>query len=290
MNYTVFMVIFLLLTQGCTQQKGQEIKIATNSWIGYAPLFYAKEKGYLKELNMKLITSVSLAEASNIYEMGQADIVTTTQHEYFALKTITHDIEPIVLLDRSYGGDMVLSNKSLKALKEAKKIYAYLEIDSINLEIVKDFIAFTNLDKSKIIFTNKDQDKIQSLSNDTSKTMLIITYAPYNIKLETKGFKEVASTKDEGSIVVIDALCAKKSLIKNQSKRLKALKKILDKSIKAIQSNPKETYLLVESYLQNISYAEYLDALEKIRWINKPEKNLLDVMKKLNYSTKDIIR
>ena len=294
MKKAVLYLFFTLFFVACSPQNNKEIVISTNQWIGYTPLYYAYEKGYLKNLNIKIINSVSLAEAADVYRVGKADMVTTTQHEYNALEIAMHDIVPVILLDRSNGGDMVLSNKSMQALQKSKKIYAYLEIDSINQEILKDFIKKNDLDSSKFIFVNKDQEQIQSIDFQKQlkkgDSIVIVTYVPYNAPLIKKGFHELASTKNIDSIVVIDALCAKHKLLQTQEERLKKLKQIIDDSIQEINDNPRETYKVTAKYLSNISYQEYLLALKNIKWINKPSNDLLDFISQYHYDKRYIIK
>ena len=288
-------VLLLLLSilftfSACSSQNKKPLIIATNQWIGYAPLFYAYEKGELDKLNIRLINRTSLAEAADLYSIGKVDMVTTTQHEYNMLKKSTHDITPIILLDRSNGGDMILSNKSIQQLSQAHKIYAYLEIDSINQELLIEFIKHNNINKSKMVYIDKDQKQIQDLKNNTAKNILIVTYSPYDIILKEKGFQEIASTKDINSLIVIDALSATNKVIKTDKKRLIALKKIIDKAIKSIQKDPKVSYPLVRKHLGNISYTEYVNSLKLIKWINKPSTNLLKRIEKYGYKKEDIIQ
>jgi len=264
--------------------------IATNQWIGYAPLFYAYEKGELDKLNIQLINRVSLGEAADLYSIGKADMVTTTQHECNYLKNSTHDITPVILIDRSNGGDMILSNKSIQQLELAHKIYAYLEIDSINQELLTQFMKQNNINTNKMVYIDKDQRQIQGLPNNTEKNTLIVTYSPYDIILKEKGFQEIASTKDINKLMVIDTLCTTNNIIKNDKKRLIALKKIIDKAIKSIQKDPKASYLLVRKHLENISYTEYLNSLQLIKWINKPSKKLLKHIEKYGYKEENIIQ
>lgn len=265
------------------QEYKKELKISTNSWIGYTPLYYAKEKGYLDKLNIQLITNVSLAEAANVYLVGNADIVSTTQHEFHTIQKSIKDTVPIILLDRSYGGDMILSNKTLDEIKKAKSIDAYLEIDSINSDLIRDFLHFNKFDKNKFNFINKDQAQIQDLKSNNSQTTLIVTYTPYDIKLKKHGFHEIISTRFMKELVVIDALCTHKQLLKTQKSRLKQLKIIIDKSIKEIQADKQNSYKLVKQYVEGITYKEYLKAFNGIKWINHPSDKLLQRIKPMGY-------
>lgn len=289
MKYLIAMLSLLFIFVSCSSEPEKQIVISTNEWIGYAPLFYAYDHGELDKINFKLIKNVSLAEAANLYAVGKADIVTTTQHEYHTLKQEVQDITPIILIDRSDGGDMVLSNKSVKALQASKKIYAYLEIDSINKEILIDFMTHNKIDKKKLVFIDRDQKQIQDVQNDKSKSIIIVTYTPYNVSLEKKGFQEIASTKDINSIIVIDALCARNSIIESDKKRLIALKKVIDTAIEQIQQDPQESYKVVKKYLSNISYKEYLEALSQIKWINKPSKEMLHFIRKYGYKEETLL-
>ncbi|ADN08983.1 ABC transporter substrate-binding protein [Sulfurimonas autotrophica] len=285
----ILISIFFIFS-ACSSKPQKQIIISTNQWIGYAPLFYAFEKGELNKLNIKIITSVSLAEAADLYNIGKANMVTTTQHEYNVLKNTTHDIKAVILMDRSNGGDMILSNKSLDELKKSKKIDAYLEVDSINQEILLDFLKKNAISEDKINFINKDQRQIQDVKNDKTQDILIVTYSPYNIALEKKSFKEVASTKNINSIIVIDALCATNEIIKSDKKRLIQLKKIIDNAIKTIENDPEASYKVISKYLSGLSYKDYIDSLSLIKWINKPSKELLEYIQKYGYNKDDIIQ
>ncbi|WP_295421868.1 hypothetical protein [Sulfurovum sp.] len=292
--FTKVLLLFILLLSGCTSDRDESIysktlKISTNSWIGYAPLYYAKAKGYLKPLNIELIVNVSLAEAADIYLIGNADIVSATQHEYKQIKKSIPDTVPFILLDRSNGGDMILSNRSLDTIKKAKKIDAYLEIDSINADMLQDFIRQYDLNISRFNFINKDQAQIASLAPEQKKAMLIVTYAPYDVKLRKAGFSLLSSTRNTHELVVIDALCTRKTLLQRDKTRLMALKKVIDRSIKEIEADKKGSYDLVSGYLGDINSQDYLDAFKGIKWINHPDKDLLKCIEPLGYNKEYIL-
>ena len=56
----VFLLFVVLSFSSCVEDN-KKIKITTSTWIGYAPLFYAKEKNWLEPLNIKLLNVVSLS-------------------------------------------------------------------------------------------------------------------------------------------------------------------------------------------------------------------------------------
>ena len=293
-NFLFFRIIFALLIAlllgGCNQKPASsEIRIATNAWIGYAPLFMANEKGLLQKEGFRLLHNVSLAEAMEVFSVGKAHMVTTTQHEYFALRKEV-PLKPVILLDRSDGGDMILSNVTVEELKKAPHIDVYLELDSINNELLRSFAKKEGLDIHKMHFLDMDQKQIQQSVNPGQIPMLVVTYSPYHKALIKKGLHIVASTKDLDSIVVIDALCARTDIIAKERPRIKKLKIIIDSMIGTIEQNPKEAYRLCKNYLQDLAYEDFLKSLKLIRWINHPDTKILQVIEEIGYDTSELVK
>ncbi len=280
----------LLFFISCTTQKDKELTIAVNSWIGYTPLFYAKEKNYLKNINIKLVPTVSLGESTELFSIAKVDMLTATQHEYNTLSRSFPTLIPVILMDRSNGGDMILSNRSIQELQESQNITVYLEVDSINNEMIQEFTKKYHLNANIMKYINQDQSQIQDITYTKDDAVIIVTYSPYNLKLIKKGFKELASTKDTDTLLVIDAIYMKKeTFIENKTTVLK-LKKIIDQSILEIQKNPYQAYQLVQSYLINISFEEFENSLKMIKWINIPDDELIHTLEKANYSKDNILR
>ncbi len=262
---------FTLLFSSCSPTENKQLKISATTWIGYSPLYYAKEKGWLKPLNIKLLHVSSLSENMYLYEAGNADAYVGTQYEYGVLSKKDPSLLPIMLFDRSYGGDIVMSNFSISKLQNTKDpIDAYLEMDSINNTLFKDFIQKYELKNKDINYINRDQAYISTLKNkNPKKPTIIVTYIPYDTKLEKNGFKNIASTKTDLDLFVIDALFTKEKTLHEHKEQFVELKKLVDRAIKSLKKDPKEFYNTVKPYILDVSYESFEKDLDNIIWINK---------------------
>lgn len=288
----LFFVMVLLLFVSCSSEYDKKLKVSATTWIGYAPLFYAKEKGWLQELNIKLLNVSSLSENMYLYKAGKSDAYVGTQYEYGILSKEYPSLKPIMMFDRSYGGDVIMSNSSIKELQnELGSIDAYLEMDSINYTLIKDFINKYELQNKDINYINKDQAQISLLdSNNMDKKIIIVTYVPYNKQLEKSGFKEIASTKDGLDLFVVDAMFTKKQVLNEHNKQFIELKKLVDKGIDILNSDPKGFYDVIKPYMLNMEYDEFKNSLKDIVWINKElSPELKSRMRQSNISTRDLI-
>ena len=288
----VFLLFVVLSFSSCVEDN-KKIKITTSTWIGYAPLFYAKEKNWLEPLNIKLLNVVSLSENMYLYKAGNADAFVGTQYEYNFLLQEDKTLIPIIIFDKSNGGDMILSNLTLDELSKTNKdIDAYLAIDSLNSILLNDFIRSNNLQDKKINYINEDQSNISRLkANEINNPTIIVTYTPYNNILEKNYFRELSSTKKSDDLLIIDGMYVKKDFYYENKETFVKLKKLVDDSIINLQNNPKEFYNTVKPYLTNISYEEFLSSLNDIIWLNKDiPTNILEKLDNSNFKTKDLIK
>ncbi|MCD6190999.1 MAG: hypothetical protein J7K14_05590 [Sulfurimonas sp.] len=265
----ILLFTLLLLFTSCSSDYDKRLKISATTWVGYIPLFYAKEKGWLKPLNIKLLHVSSLAENMYLYEAGNSDAYTGTQYEYSMLSKNMKSLKPIMMLDRSNGGDLVMGNLSVEDLQNTtSQIDAYLELDSVNNTVLKDFLSKYKLEDKNINYINRDQVVIKQMQAD-SKPTLIVTYVPYNFALEKQGFMELASTKDSLDLLVVDALFTRTETYDAHQKQFSELKKLVDKSIESLKKDPKEFYATVKPYILDMSYDEFVNSLDDIVWINR---------------------
>ena len=268
----VILLFTLINLFACSPPKEAPLKIIANSWIGYSPLFYAKEKGWLEPLNIKILTVISLGESLNIYESAELDAFTGTQYEFNQVQQKDPSILPIIIFDRSNGGDSIMANQSIQDLqKTTQTIDVYLEIHSVNQLVFKDFIKTHHLSHKKFNYINKNQLKIYSILQaeiPTNTPTIIITYSPYAQKLSSLGLQELASTRNGLELLVIDALFTpKQTYLQNQSK-FKQLKKLIDQAVIDLETNPHQYYETVKMHLEDISYHDFLNSLKGIEWLN----------------------
>ncbi|MFT5660458.1 MAG: NitT/TauT family transport system substrate-binding protein [Sulfurimonas sp.] len=291
MSYKIIFTMFLLFSlTSCSSLPEKKLRISATTWVGYTPLFYANAKGWLRQHNIKLLNVSSLAENMYIYKAKNSDAYVGTQYEYNLLHQENRSLRPIMMFDRSYGGDMILSNVSIETLQNtAQEIDTYLEVDSINSTILKDFIKIYSIKEENINYINKDQSQIDLLKV-SKKPTIIVTYVPYNITLQKSGFKEIASTKDGLDIFVVDAMFTTAEIFSKHKNQFIELKKIVDISIEALKNDPKEFYETIKPYMLNMDYNEFEASLHDIIWINKDiTPGMKERMNQAGLQTRDLI-
>ncbi len=283
---------FSLLIVACSSQNHEKLKVSSSTWIGYSPLFYAKEQGWLKPFNIELLNVVSLSENVYLYEAGNSDAFVGTQYEYNLVAQKKHSLMPVIMFDRSYGGDLIMANVSIKELQETNStIDVYLEMDSINKTLIEYFTNKYHLDNKKIRYINQDQTQISTLNAKNIKhPIIVVTYIPYNQVLQKRGFKELVSTKDGLDIFVVDAMFTTTETFHEHKEQFIELKKMINKALVVLKNDPHHFYESVKPYMNNISYDEFNASLNDIIWVNDNlSQELIQRLKEVAFPTRDLI-
>jgi len=259
------LILLIIFFTGCDSKQTRPMLISTNLWVGYSPLYYAQEKGWLRENNIKLIRTVSLAESLNTFQNRTSDVLCGTRYEIQKVSQNESKPGSVILLDRSNGGDYILSNRSLDELKRASKIDVFMEIESVNSILLEFFMNMHGLKSSQMNLINSSQIINSKLPMKKNAT-LIITYEPYNIKLEKQGYRILGSTK-EPDLLVIDAMYIPHRTKQKFTKEIDRVNFIMFQSLKALKENPKEYFQTINKYYEYANFTEFENSLNSIEWI-----------------------
>jgi len=289
----LFAFCLSVLLQACERApQPPDLKIVTNSWIGYAPLYYIRQKGQLDSLGIKLVTVVSLGESLQLYRSGVAGAFTGTQYEFAEAYARDPSLTPVILFDRSNGGDLVMGNRTIaefQALDEPVDVY--LEVGSVNSLVLQDFLKAYGLGGLTLRYINQDQGRISTLqAKELERPTLITTYFPYNLTLEQHGFRELASTRDNIQLLVIDALYTSQAVLMQHKEQLRQLKGLVDQAIEIARRDPEGFYPVVADFLGRPGLEAFKAGMEDIVWINRSRAPELESrLREAGFPTEDLL-
>ncbi len=278
---TVFIAAILFLGCGDTSQK--KTIIAANDWIGYLPLAYADEMGWLKKQNFILKWTKSLSESKVLCEMDLCDGLCSTQFEVKSLKN-PKKVVPYFFIDQSLGADMILSNVTLKKLKNLPWIDVYLERSSVNEFLIENFKKNFHI-KTKFILNDITQEDLLKLNK--KKPIIIVTYEPYATRLKERGFLLLASSKTLDGLRIYDLFFAKKNFPKSRAQELHT---IFFTAVKELKKKPKYFYQIIKKYTVFQSFLEFQIAMQGLRWIENPTKEDIEYLRKDGFDISRLIR
>lgn len=84
------------------------VRVASNAWVGYAPLFLARESGHYASANLRLLELSSNSASLMALASGQVEAAALTLDEVLVAREGGLDLKVILMFDDSAGADLVL--------------------------------------------------------------------------------------------------------------------------------------------------------------------------------------
>ena len=96
----------------------EPIKLGMSSWIGYAPLYLAKEKGFFQKqgIDVEIVVIESPADRRAAFAADKIQGMATTvdTHVMTAAAENPIPVKQVLALDDSHGGDGIVAKKEIK--------------------------------------------------------------------------------------------------------------------------------------------------------------------------------
>ena len=108
----------------------QELTIAHSTWVGYGPLYIARDKGFFEEegLDVELVVMEDVKTRMPALAAGRIDVAVTTIDTVLAFYSPEHPLSYLFALDDSRGGDGIVAGKDIKTIADLKgKSIAFTE-------------------------------------------------------------------------------------------------------------------------------------------------------------------
>ena len=219
----------------------EPLKIRYSIWVGYGPLFIAKEKGFFKEekVDVELINMNDPKEGFFAMAAGRLDgVVSTIDTMVLYLKT-GKEFQYVLALDDSAGGDGLVARKEIKSVKDLKgKKVAFSEGS------VSQF--FLNVLLKDAGLTQKDVEAVNMKPEDAGAAFIAekvdaaVTWEPWlsKGKAAAHGQLLVDSSKTPG--LITDVLIFRSDVIAKRGKEIQGVVNAWNKAVAFWEKNRTE--------------------------------------------------
>jgi NitT/TauT family transport system substrate-binding protein len=256
------------LLTSCEPQARPPLKLGSNVWPGYEPLYLARELGYYSNSTIQLVSYPAITEVSRAFRNGDLDIAALTLDETLVLAETNPEVRVILVTDVSNGADVMMAKPSIQSVKDLKGKRVGAETTALGA-----YMLVRALEQGGVKF----QD-IQVVSLGTSEhegafkqglVDAVVTFEPTRSKLLQEGSNIVFdSSQIPGEIV--DVLVTRQSVVEQ---RQDGLNHLLDGWFRALAyhaQNPQEGARLM-ARRQEATPQDFLDSLKLLRIPNLTE-------------------
>ncbi|WP_394524257.1 ABC transporter substrate-binding protein [Lacrimispora sp. JR3] len=257
--------------------------IGQSSWIGFAPMYLAEQKGFFKnhgaDVSIQLFESKTDSKSALMAKRIQG--MSTTIDTHVLNKASGMDISVVLALDTSAGGDGLIAKSDLKDVKS-------LAGHTVALDTTggASYFWFQYL-LQKEGMTLDDVQAVNMSSGDAGAAFIAgevdaaVTWEPWLSKAkETEGDSVMIDSSATPGII-LDALAMDNDFIKSYPGTVRAIVSGWYDALDYIKSNPEDAYKIMAEYTGN-------DSGDSLKAAMESEIELYDEAKNLSYFETDI--
>jgi len=247
-------LVFLSMVFLCTGSvyAAEPIKLGMSTWLGYAPLYLAKEKGFFQKrgLDVEVVVIESPADRRVAFAADKIQGFATTvdTHVMTAAAENPIPLKQVLALDDSHGGDGIVSKKEIKTIKDlkGKTVAAQLGAGAsyfwLNYVLAQEGMKLSDLKTIDM----KAGDAGSAFV--AGKIDAAVTWEPWLSKARETPFGHVLLASDKTPGIIVDSLAFKPDFLKKRGEDVKKIVAAWNEAVKFAVDNPQEADAIMAKF------------------------------------------
>ncbi|MGI6226228.1 MAG: ABC transporter substrate-binding protein [Peptococcales bacterium] len=216
-----------------------KLTLTLPTWVGYGPIYIAKEKGFFNEngIDLEISKIDGLAERKQALAGKKIDGMATAQDVQVTLAAANVPVKVIWALDGSFGGDGMLAKNDINTVADLKGKTIALETGTTS-----HFFALTVLKDAGL--TEQDITIQNMTAGDAGAAFVAgrvdaaVTWEPWLSKGKANG-KVLVSTKDYPTIIV-DSVSFRADIVEQYPEAMNGFVKAMGQAMAYWKENPQD--------------------------------------------------
>lgn len=246
----------------CTRQPEAPLRVGTNVWPGYEPLYLARELGYYPAGKIKFVEYSSASEVLQAFRNEAIDAATLTLDEVILLAETTSDVRVVLVLDFSHGADVVMGQPSIASLRDLKGKRVGLEAGALGAYMLTRALETIDLTLADVHPVSLDISEHERAFKE-GNVDAVVTFEPVKTKLRAVNATQLFdSSQIPGEIV--DVLIVRRGFAEKNQTRIDELVRGWFRAITYLRDDSKAANAAM-ARRERISAGEFQEALKGLR-------------------------
>ncbi|MDX1294621.1 MAG: ABC transporter substrate-binding protein [Sulfurimonadaceae bacterium] len=261
----------LLIMGGCSKYEEtsrETIRIGTNYWLGYEPLYLAKGLGVMDRSRIRLVEYGSNTEVIEAYRNGVIEGAALTLDEALLMAEEQVPLKLLMVLDYSKGADSVIAREGIESVADLKNKRLGVETNALGTYMLSRMLEKGKLSAGDVKVTHVEFEQHEEVF-DAKTVDAVITFEPVRSRLLLKGAREIfTSAEIPGEI--IDVLVVRPELFDNFPETLRHLINGWYGALEYLKMDPDAAYRHMEMR-QQLGQKEMAGALQTLEFPERVE-------------------
>ena len=239
--------LVLLTCGGCTPEPTPVLRVGTNVWPGYEPLYLARHLGYFNHA-VRLVEYSSATQVISAYRNGAIEAAALTLDELLLLAQHGQDPRVVLVMDVSHGGDAILGRSELRSLSDLKGRRVGVEGTATGAYLLSRALETNDLTRADVVIVPLQVDEHERAFKE-GRVDAVVTFEPVRSKMLAAGARELFnSAQIPGEIV--DVLVVRGELSERNRRAADMLLRGWFRALEYLGQHPREAAALIAKRMQ----------------------------------------
>lgn len=254
----VMPLLLALLLSGCEYQR-QPIRLGTNLWPGYEPLYLAREIGRLDTEKIRLVGYPSATEVISAFRNRAIEAASLTLDEALQLVDDGLPIKVILVHDVSHGADVILARPDIRQFSDLAGRTVAVESTALGAYVITRALQKHKLGIDAVQIKHLDVNQHEAAYR-AGEVDAMVTFEPFNTRLKELGAREIFTSREiPGEI--IDVLVVHEDIYKTRMPDLRHLTQSWFAGLEYLAAEPQKAAKIMSRRLK-LSEQEVLASYE----------------------------
>ena len=244
------MVVALLI--GGSAFAGEPIKLGMSTWLGYAPLYLAKEKGFFQKrgITVEIVVIESPADRRAAFAADRIQGMATTvdTHVMTAAAENPIPVKQVLAMDDSNGGDGIVAKKEIKTVKDLKGKTVAAQLGAGASYFWLNYVLSQNGLKLSDIKAVDMKAGDAGAAFVAGKVDAAVTWEPWLSKAKETPFGGVLLSSDKTPGIIVDSLAFKPAYLKAHGDDVKKIVAAWNEAVKFAADNPTDADAIMAKF------------------------------------------
>ncbi|MDH5611505.1 MAG: ABC transporter substrate-binding protein [Gammaproteobacteria bacterium] len=260
--------MFTLLLCACVQQPDEPMRIASNDWLGYKPLYLAEKLELFKSSDIHLTELSSNSEVIRLFQNGLIDGAALTLDEALLLKQDEPDVVIVLVMDISNGGDAIIAHDEIADMQALRGKRVGLEKTALGAYMLTRALTLSNLDTNDISNISYEYSEHEEAFVNR-KVDAIVTFEPTTSHLLKKGGHIIFDSRQIAN-EIIDVFVVRRTYMEKHLDKISQLIYTWFDAINILETDRNRSIEALAN-ISNLSIEQLITSLRGIHYPDYPE-------------------
>lgn len=241
------LIVTICLIAACGEPRQIQMRVGTNVWPGYEPLYLARELGEYSDKEVRLVELPNTSAVIQAYRNGVLDAAAVTMDEALLLAQDHADFSIMLVMDYSHGGDVILARPPIRTIKGIRGKRVGLENTALGSYVISRALEMAGLSSADITVVPVVVDEHER-AYDEQRIDVVVTFEPVRTKLLDKGANQIFDSRSIPKEIV-DILIVRNSFMKEHPQSVRQLLKGWFAALETLTKSPDHAYTIIAKRL-----------------------------------------